>query len=84
MGEGPTSLDNADTLAIHRYELDPSRLYATYFAGDKALGLPPDDEVRRRAAAHMHARSSFSLSLLRRALSAGGRSRLRGRGRGSR
>ena len=27
------------------YGLPPSRLYATYFGGDEALGLPPDEEA---------------------------------------
>lgn len=26
------------------YKIDPSRLYVTYFAGDKVLGLPADLE----------------------------------------
>ncbi|KAG5941109.1 hypothetical protein E4U53_007470 [Claviceps sorghi] len=29
------------------YGLDPKRLYATYFEGDKDLGLPPDDEAKQ-------------------------------------
>ena len=29
------------------YGLPPSRMYATYFGGDEALGLPPDEEARR-------------------------------------
>eukprot|EP01031_Cornospumella_fuschlensis_P049132 gene49132-60140_t len=28
------------------FQIDPSRLYATYFAGDEAQGLPPDEEAR--------------------------------------
>ena len=28
------------------YKLPSDRLYATYFGGDKALGLPADDEAR--------------------------------------
>jgi alanyl-tRNA synthetase len=28
------------------YRLDTSRLYATYFEGDPAAGLPPDEEAR--------------------------------------
>ena len=28
------------------FGLDPARLYATYFGGDDAQGLPPDDEAR--------------------------------------
>ena len=28
------------------YRLDPTRLYATYFGGDEAMGLPADDEAR--------------------------------------
>ena len=28
------------------YNLPSDRLYATYFGGDKALGLPADDEAR--------------------------------------
>ncbi|KAG5461913.1 MAG: alanyl-tRNA synthetase, partial [Olpidium bornovanus] len=29
------------------YKLDPERLYATYFAGDEKLGLPPDLEAKQ-------------------------------------
>ncbi len=29
------------------YELDPERLYATYFGGDEAQGLAPDEEARQ-------------------------------------
>ncbi|KAG6026879.1 hypothetical protein E4U41_001137 [Claviceps citrina] len=29
------------------YGLDPKRLYATYFEGDEALGLPPDEEAKQ-------------------------------------
>lgn len=28
------------------YKLDPDRLYATYFGGDKSLGLESDEEAR--------------------------------------
>ena len=28
------------------YKLNPERLYATYFGGDKSQGLPPDDEAK--------------------------------------
>lgn len=28
------------------YKLDPSRLYATYFGGEPAQGLDPDDEAK--------------------------------------
>ena len=29
------------------YELDKSRLYATYFGGDEEQGLPPDEDARQ-------------------------------------
>ena len=28
------------------YKLDPARLYATYFGGDSAQGLEPDEEAK--------------------------------------
>ena len=28
------------------YKLDPSRLYATYFGGEPAQGLDPDEEAK--------------------------------------
>ena len=28
------------------YKMDPARLYATYFGGDAAQGLEPDEEAR--------------------------------------
>lgn len=38
------------SIALHRsaqvYRLPKSRLYATYFEGDSAQGLPPDDEAK--------------------------------------
>ena len=37
---------NQSMLTLTRYGLESSRLYATYFAGDAALGLPPDEEAR--------------------------------------
>ena len=29
------------------YSLPPDRLYASYFGGDEALGLQPDNEARQ-------------------------------------
>jgi alanyl-tRNA synthetase len=36
----------AHELLTQEYGLESSRLYATYFAGDETLGLPPDEEAR--------------------------------------
>lgn len=33
-------------LLVHVYKLPEDRLYATYFGGDEALGLPPDTEAK--------------------------------------
>jgi alanyl-tRNA synthetase len=33
-------------LLVNHYKLDPNRLYASYFAGDDALGLPCDNEAK--------------------------------------
>lgn len=33
-------------LLVDEYKIDPSRLYATYFKGNEAEGVPADDEAR--------------------------------------
>lgn len=33
-------------LLTTKYHLDPSRIFVTYFGGDKRIGLPPDEECR--------------------------------------
>lgn len=40
------AIDMAYDLLVNVYGIDPARLYATYFAGDDALGLAADDEAR--------------------------------------
>jgi hypothetical protein len=40
------SCELAWDLLVGRYGLDPSRLYVTYFGGDRDLGLGPDLETR--------------------------------------
>lgn len=35
-----------DALTEGAFNLPPDRLYATYFGGDEAIGLPPDLETR--------------------------------------
>jgi alanyl-tRNA synthetase len=41
------AIDMAYDLLVRIYGIDPARLYATYFAGDDALGLAMDDEARK-------------------------------------
>lgn len=40
------AIEWAFDLLTNVYGIDSNRLYATYFQGDKSLGLPPDDEAR--------------------------------------
>mmetsp|Transcript_21194 Transcript_21194/g.60232 ORF Transcript_21194/g.60232 Transcript_21194/m.60232 type:complete len:992 (+) Transcript_21194:80-3055(+) len=40
------AIDMAWQLLTEVYELEPENLYASYFAGDEELGLPPDEEAR--------------------------------------
>ncbi len=41
------AIEWAFDILVNVYNLDQSRLYASYFAGDPALGLPPDEEARQ-------------------------------------
>eukprot|EP01038_Epipyxis_sp_PR26KG_P006492 gene6492-8926_t len=41
------AIDWAYDILVNTYQLDPNRLYASYFAGDESLGLPCDDEARQ-------------------------------------
>jgi alanyl-tRNA synthetase len=41
------AIDFSWDLLINVYHLDPARLYATYFAGNEAAGVPPDNEARQ-------------------------------------
>ena len=40
------SIEWAYDILVNRYKLNPDRLYASYFGGDEALGLPCDTEAR--------------------------------------
>lgn len=40
------AIDWAYDILVNHYGLDPARLYASYFGGDAALGLPCDEEAR--------------------------------------
>ena len=35
------------SLLTEHYGMSPERLYVSYFSGDAASGLPPDEETRR-------------------------------------
>ncbi|CAG9461148.1 unnamed protein product [Pedinophyceae sp. YPF-701] len=41
------AIDFAWELLTSVFHLPPDRIYATYFGGDAALGLPPDEEARK-------------------------------------
>lgn len=43
----PEAIAWAMELLTQVFKLDADRLYATYFGGDKSLGLDPDDEARQ-------------------------------------
>ena len=51
----PEAIEWAWELLTVEYGLPPDRLYATYFAGDATLGLPPDDEARELWRRHLPA-----------------------------
>jgi alanyl-tRNA synthetase len=40
------AIEWAYDILVNHYRLDPNRLYASYFAGDEALGLPCDNEAK--------------------------------------
>lgn len=40
------AIDMAYDILVNEYKLDPNRLYASYFGGDEAMGLPCDTEAR--------------------------------------
>lgn len=40
------AIDMAYDILVNVYKLDPNRLYASYFGGDEAMGLPSDSEAR--------------------------------------
>lgn len=40
------AIDMAYDILVNVYKLDPNRLYASYFGGDSAMGLPCDTEAR--------------------------------------
>lgn len=40
------AIDMAYDILVNTYQLDPNRLYASYFGGDEAMGLPCDTEAR--------------------------------------
>eukprot|EP01033_Poteriospumella_lacustris_P007653 gene7654-5502_t len=40
------AIDMAYDILVNTYQLDPNRLYASYFGGDDAMGLPCDTEAR--------------------------------------
>lgn len=40
------AIDMAYDILVNTYRLDPNRLYASYFGGDEAMGLPCDTEAR--------------------------------------
>ncbi|DBA01432.1 TPA: hypothetical protein N0F65_007329 [Lagenidium giganteum] len=41
------AVDMSFRLLVDVYKIDPERLYATYFGGDEAQGLPADEETRQ-------------------------------------
>ena len=40
------AIEWAYDILVNHYKLNPDRLYASYFGGDEALGLPCDDEAK--------------------------------------
>lgn len=47
------AIDWAFDILTTKYKLDPNRLYATYFAGDKELGIPEDEEAKNLWLRHL-------------------------------
>jgi alanyl-tRNA synthetase len=41
------AIDWAYDILVNHYRMDPDRLYASYFGGDPALGLPCDEEAKQ-------------------------------------